>query len=138
MQNLNFKKNIIVLISLIALSSCSALVPTGSDTAFKYLGITKGVADVVSYQKTGKTVNDHVLSAAIGKDCKISNIIAKKPICIEIDPRSQKYSIFNKGKMISKNNVMDMKFPSEIYDFNKTLEKNLKQKLKHSNVKLLK
>ena len=138
MQNLNFKKNIIVLISLIALSSCSALAPAGTDTAFKYLGITRGVADAVSYQKTGKTVNDHVLSAAIGKDCKISNIIAKKPICIEFDPRSQKYSIFNKGKMISKNNVMDMKFPSEIYDFNKTLEKNLKQKLKHSNVKLLK
>ena len=135
---MNIKNKIIIISAFISLSGCSSLVPTGAETAFKYLGITKGVADAVSYQKTGKTVNDHVLSAAIGKDCKISNIIARKPICIEFDPRSQKYSIFNKGKMISKNNVMDMKFPSEIYDFNKTLEKNLKQKLKHSNVKLLK
>ena len=29
-----------------------------------------------------------------------------------------------------------MKLPSEMYDFNKTLEKDLKKKLKNSNLKL--
>ena len=87
---------------------------------------------------TGKTINDHLLSAAIGKDCKIGRVITKKPICIQIAPRSQKYSIFKKGKVVSKNNVIEMKFPSEIYEFNKTLEKDLKKKLKNSSLKLFK
>ena len=47
-----------------------------------------------------------------------------------------KYSIFNRGKVVSKNNVVDIKFPSEIYDFDKTLEKDLKKKLKRSNLQL--
>ena len=116
------KKKFIVLTSFIALTGCSALVPVGNETAFKYLGIVKGTADVVTYSATGKTVNDHLLSAVIGKDCSISRIVTRRPICIEIDKKSHKYSIFNKGKIISKNNVVDMKFPSEIYDFSKTLE----------------
>mgnify|MGYP001297809638 CR=1 FL=1 len=134
---MNFKK-IIFLTSFVALSSCSAIVPTGTETTFKYLGIAKGAADAVSYQKTGKTVNDHLLSAAVGKDCKITNIVKKQPICVEMDPRSQKYSIFNKGKVVSKNNIVRMKFPSEIYEFNKTLEEDLKKKLKNPNLRLLK
>ena len=136
---MNVKNKIIVISSLIfTLSSCSSLVPSGSETAFKYIGITKGIGDVASYSKTGKTINDHLLSAAVAKDCKISRIITKKPICIEIDPRSQKYTIFNKGKIISKNNVVRMQFPSEIYDFKKTLGRDLKKKLKKSSFKLTK
>ena len=138
MKKFNLKNKIIVCASFVALTGCSALAPTGTDTAFKYLGITKGIADVASYNSTGKTINDHLLSAAIGKDCKIGRVIRKKPICVEIDPRSQKYSIFNKGKVISNNNVIEMKFPSEIYEFNKTLEKDLKKKLKSSSLKLIK
>ena len=130
---MNIKKKIITIpILIFFLSGCSALVPSGTETAFKYIGITKGVADTVTYQSTGKTINDHVLSAAIGQDCKLGRIITKKPICIEIDTRSQKYSIFNKGKVISKNNVVQMQFPSEIYEFNKTLKKDVKKKLENS------
>ena len=136
MKKQNIKKKIIIFTSLAALSGCSALAPSGSQTALKYIGVTKGVADVASYQSTGKTINDHLLSAVIGKDCKIGRVITKKPICVQIDPSSQKYSIFNKGKIISKNNVVDMKFPSEMYDFSKTLEKDLKKKLKKSNLKI--
>ena len=138
MKKQNIKKKIIIFTSLAALSGCSALAPSGSQTALKYIGVTKGVVDVASYQSTGKTINDHLLSAVIGKDCKIGRVIIKKPICIEIDPSSQKYSIFNKGKVISKNNVVKMKFPSEIYEFNKILEKDLKKKLKNSSLKLFK
>ena len=138
MKKQNIKKKIIIFTSLAALSGCSALAPSGSQTALKYIGVTKGVADVASYQSTGKTINDHLLSAVIGKDCKIGRVITKKPICVQIDPSSQKYSIFNKGKVISKNNVVEKKFPSEIYEFNKILEKDLKKKLKNSSLKLFK
>ena len=96
----------------------------------------KGVGDVASYTSTGKTINDHLLSATIKKDCKIGRIITKKPICVEIDPRSYKYSIYNKGKVLSKNNIVRMKFPSEIYNFSKTLKKDLKEKLKKYPLKL--
>ena len=133
---INIKKKIIIFLSIITLSGCSALAPSGTEIAFKYLGIVKGVSDAASYSITGKTINDHVLSAAIRKDCRLSRIITKKPICIEIDGRSHKYSVYNRGKIISKNNVVDMKLPSEMYDFNKTLEKDLKKKLKNSNLKL--
>ena len=133
---MNIKKKIIILSSFITLSSCSILAPSGTETAFKYLGIVKGVGDIASFSTTGKTINDHLLSAAIKKDCKLSRIMTKKSICIEIDPRSYKYNIYNRGKVISKNNVTYMKLPSEIYDFSKTLEKDLKKKLKNSNLKL--
>ncbi|MBH71392.1 MAG: hypothetical protein CMI97_02785 [Pelagibacteraceae bacterium] len=135
-KKLNIKKNIIILGSFIALSSCSALVPTGSET-FKFLGIAKGVGDLTLYAKTGKTVNDHILSAAVKKDCKLGRIIQKRPICIELDPSTQKFSIFNKGKVVSKNNVIKMKFPSEVYDLNNSLEQNVRKTLKNSNLRLI-
>ena len=134
---MNIKKKIIVLSSFFVLSSCSALFPSGTEIAVKYLGIAKGVGDVATFSRTGRTINDHLLSAAIGRDCRIGRVIRKKPICIEIDPASHKYSIFKKGKVVSTNNVMKMKFPSEIYDYNKTLEKDLNKKLNHSNVKVI-
>ena len=133
---MNIKKKIIILASFVALSGCSAIAPSGTETAFKYISIAKGVGDAASYTKTGKTINDHLLSAAIKKDCKVGRIITKKPICVELDPRSHKYSIYNKGKVISKNNIVRMKFPSEIYNFSKTLEKDLKEKLKKYPLKL--
>ena len=134
---MNIKKIIIILSLTLTLPSCSSIVPSGTETAFKYLGIAKGVGDAALYSKTGKTINDHLLSAAVRKDCKIGRIITKRPICVQIDP-THKYSIFSKGKVVSTNNVMNMKFPSEIYDFNKTLEKDLKKKLKKTNIKVVK
>ena len=126
------KKNILIITSLLVLSNCSSLVPiapTSMESAFKYIGYGKGAADVVSYKATGKTTTDHFISAAIGKDCKIGRIIKKKPVCVEFDAKTYKYKLFNKGELVSKNNVIKMEFPSEIYNFNKTLEKDLKIKL---------
>ena len=131
------KKNIILLSMISTLYGCSAVASGGYETAFKYLGIAKGITDAGSYSLTGKTTNDHILSAALGKDCKLSRIIAKKSICIEFDSASYKYNVFHKGKILSKNNVVDIQFPSEIYDFDKTLEKDLKKKLKQSTFKQL-
>ena len=133
---MNIKKKIIILTSFVVLSGCSALAPSGTETAFKYIGLVKGVGDAASYTKTGKTLNDHLLSAVIKSDCKLGRIIIKKPVCVEIDPRSHKYSIYNKGKVLSKNNIVRMKFPSEIHNFTKTLEKDLKEKLKKYPLKL--
>ena len=118
-KKLNIKKNIIILGSFIALSSCSALVPTGSET-FKFLGIAKGVGDLTLYAKTGKTVNDHILSAAVKKDCKLGRIIQKRPICIELDPSTQKFSIFNKGKVVRINLLSSKLLIESINSFNKS------------------
>ena len=60
-----------------------------------------------------------------------------RPICIELDPSTQKFSIFNKGKVVSKNNVIKMKFPSEVYDLNNSLEQNVRKTLKNSNLRLI-
>jgi hypothetical protein len=53
----------------------------------------KLAADGVSYLKTGKTVTDHIISAATGNDCKVTNILDKAPICIPAN--SQKSSAFD-------------------------------------------
>ena len=89
------------------------------------MGYAKGGVDAVSLSATGKTSNDHLLSYAVGKDCKISRLIRKQPICLEVDPKVFKYKLFQKGKLVSTDNVVKMQFPSEIYEFNKTLKKQL-------------
>ncbi|SVE07319.1 uncharacterized protein METZ01_LOCUS460173, partial [marine metagenome] len=88
---MNIKNKIIIISAFITLSGCSTLVPSGTQTAFKYLGIAKGAGDVASYSQTGKTLNDHFMSAAIGKDCKLGRVLIKQPICIQVDPSSHKY-----------------------------------------------
>ena len=118
-----FKRIICPLFAVLLLSNCSSLAPGSFETAFKYIGYGKTGADAITLSVTGKTTNDHMLSYAIGKDCKISRVIRKQPICVEIDPKVYKYKLFNKGKLVSADNVVKMEFPSEIYDFNNTLEK---------------
>ena len=67
-----FKKIICPLSAVLLLSNCSSLAPSGFETAFKYVGYGKAGADAITLSMTGKTTNDHMLSYAIGKDCKIS------------------------------------------------------------------
>ena len=120
-----FKKFVFPSSVILLLTSCSAIAPSSFETSFKYFGFVKGGMDGVSFLATGKTTNDHMLSAVIGKDCRISRLIKKKPICIEIDPKVFKYKLFKEGKLVTSNNVIKMQFPSEIYDFDETLKKNL-------------
>ena len=117
-----FKKIICLSFAVLLLSNCSSLAPASLETAFKYIGYGKLGADAITLSATGKTTNDHMLSYAIGKDCKISRVIRKQSICVEIDPKVYKYKLFNKGTLVSADNVVRMKFPSEIYDFNNTLK----------------
>ena len=98
------------------------------EKAFKYFSFAKGGADLVSLSATGKTTNDHFLSAAFGKDCKIARLLKKQPICIEVNSKTFKYKLFKKGDLVSTNNVVRMKFPSEIYDFKKAIKKDILKK----------
>jgi len=41
----------------------------------------KTVADGISYVSSGKTVTDHLVSAATGEDCKLFNAIGPAPVC---------------------------------------------------------
>ena len=42
----------------------------------------KTVADGISYANSGKTISDHLVSAATGDDCKIFNVLGAAPVCI--------------------------------------------------------
>ena len=87
--------------------------------------------DSASFITSGKTTNDHMLSAVIGKDCRIARLIKKKPMCIEINSKVFKYKLFREGKLVTSNNVVKMQFPSEIYDFKHALKKNLVENNKY-------
>lgn len=41
----------------------------------------KTAADVVAYGTTGKTLTDHAISQAVGKDCQLLNVLEKKNVC---------------------------------------------------------
>ena len=93
-MKIKFKKHILPLFALLVLTNCSAIAPASMESSFKYLGIAKGAVDVASYNATGKTSTDHLFSAAIGKDCKISRIIKRQPICVEFDAKTGEISKF--------------------------------------------
>ena len=63
-----------------------------------------------------------------GQDCKIARLLKKQPICIEVNSKTFKYKLFKKGDLVSTNNVVRMKFPSEIYDFKKAIKKDILKK----------
>jgi hypothetical protein len=43
----------------------------------------KLAGDGVSYLSSSKTITDHALSAAIGRDCKIFNVVTRDPVCTD-------------------------------------------------------
>ena len=45
---------------------------------------TKLIADGIVYASSGKTIVDHVASAATGSDCKITNALSGASICASI------------------------------------------------------
>ena len=42
----------------------------------------KMVADGISYADTGKTLSDHMISAATGDDCRMFNVLQSAPVCL--------------------------------------------------------
>jgi hypothetical protein len=43
----------------------------------------KVVGDGATYVASSKTITDHALSAAIGKDCKVFNVLTRESVCTE-------------------------------------------------------
>jgi hypothetical protein len=41
----------------------------------------KLLGDGVSYAASSKTITDHALSAAVGADCKLFNVVTREPVC---------------------------------------------------------
>ena len=96
---------LLVVISIIA--SCSLIAPmTTSSTTAKQLSLVKTSVEVVTEYYTDKTATDHVVSAVLGKDCKMSRVAKREAICNEIKPKtyddkfnSKFGNIFNENKI---------------------------------------
>ena len=52
----------------------------------------KVAGDGASYVASSKTVTDHALSAAAGKDCKIFNLLTPEPVCA-VNPADKKVEV---------------------------------------------
>ena len=76
---------ILIIFSTLILSGCA-----GPLTVLSYY---KTAADGVMWIITDKTINDHALSAATDKDCKMFRVLEDKKICIDkknIDKKTNK------------------------------------------------
>ena len=131
-----------VVISII--TSCSLIAPmaTSSNTA-KQLSFVKTSLEVVTEYYTDKTATDHVVSAVLGKDCKMSRVAKREEICNEIKPKayndefSSKFSnILNDNKM---NMVLNLK-ETDLVNFNQNFADDRKKvdDIKKNNVEVLK
>ena len=78
-----------ILLSLAACSPLAALLGYNGPAiqVAAQLDQAKLVADGVSFVGSGKTVTDHVISAATGSDCKLINVLDKAPVCISENTR---------------------------------------------------
>ncbi len=70
------KKLLSIFLFSFLLSNCSSLAVVGGSslTSFEVASDIKTLFDVVSLVETGKTTNDHVLSAVVDKDCNLFGI----------------------------------------------------------------
>lgn len=96
-------KRLIILSSLIfLLSGCGTL---ALNPAFSYLSYLKSAGDAASYMATGKTIADHVISAALEKDCAIVRAIKNEKICVDLKKRNNlktdgKYVVVNRLEVV--------------------------------------
>lgn len=75
-----FNRIAIIFVSLIFLSGCAALPPFLS-----YLSYTKTAADAISYLATKKSTTDHLMSAAMEKDCAMHRALKNEEVCVDYD-----------------------------------------------------
>ena len=72
------RSSLLLMLSL-ANTGCVVLLGGAYQTADM---VTTG-ATAVSYGTTGKGISDHAISAAVGKDCRMFNVIQNKDFCYE-------------------------------------------------------
>ena len=70
------KKLLSIFLFSFLLSNCSSLAVVGGSslTTFEVASDVKTIFDVISLVETGKTTNDHALSAVVDKDCNLFGI----------------------------------------------------------------
>ena len=133
---------LLVVISIIA--SCSLIAPmTTSSTTAKQLSLVKTSVEVVTEYYTDKTATDHVVSAVLGKDCKMSRVAKREEICNEIKPKayddefsSKLGNILNENKM---NMVLNLR-ETDLVNSNQNFADDRKKvdNIKKNNVEVLK
>lgn len=80
-----------LLCAALGLSACApmlALLGTNT-TAVQIVAQIERVklaGDGASYAASNKTITDHVLSQATGKDCKVFNVLTKESVCADKTP----------------------------------------------------
>ena len=76
---MNFPIKLLSLLSLLAIANGCAFIPA----PLLYMNNIKTVYDTVSFINDAPTSNDIVLSAATGKNCRVSNVIHDMDVCNE-------------------------------------------------------
>jgi hypothetical protein len=59
----------------------------------------KLAGDGASYVASSKTITDHALSAVVGKDCKLFNVVSPDPLCTDkpVEETKQRVSLGSKA-----------------------------------------
>lgn len=102
-------KHFILMIRLIfltlLLNGCAILASVGGASTttvstFETIDYAKGAADVVLYTETKKTLTDHVISKALGKDCRMFNVFNDKKVCVPAVKKIAMPNLSSKEKII--------------------------------------
>ena len=65
-------------LSLVSIQGCALL---GVGGAYQTIDTITTGATAVSYGTTGKGLSDHAVSAVVGKDCRMFNVVKNKHVC---------------------------------------------------------
>ena len=72
------KRKLLLSLSLVSIQGCVLI--GGAGTYQTVDTVTTG-ATAVSYGATGKGITDHAISAVVGKDCRMFNVLQHKNFC---------------------------------------------------------
>jgi hypothetical protein len=72
------KRKLLLSLSLVSLQGCAVL---GIGGAYQTVDTITTGATAVSYGTTGKGLTDHAVSAVVGKDCRMFNVLKNKHVC---------------------------------------------------------
>lgn len=72
------KRKLLLSLSLVSLQGCAVL---GIGGAYQTVDTITTGATAVSYGTTGKGLTDHAVSAVVGKDCRMFNVLKNKRVC---------------------------------------------------------
>lgn len=80
-------------LAVLALSGCVAVPASMTIASFAF--------DGMSYAATGKSTNDHALSAVTGEDCALWRVVKDKPVCAEPAKTGAKEVFYGNGDALA-------------------------------------